>query len=74
MATAKERNEVITVFRKYLSENKIDHPVINSYTEQWTAAALIDSYGKSRVYELIKYYFEVSPCVEKSLTSKFGRH
>jgi len=60
MVTAKERNAVISKFRQYINMCEINHPVINSHTEQWTAASLVESYGNSRLYELMEYYFHVT--------------
>jgi hypothetical protein len=60
VATKQQRFAIISRFKKLLKENNIVHPEINLYSQQWAVDDLIESYGISKLYSLLEYYFFVS--------------
>lgn len=61
MADRKERFSVLSRFESLCRKNGINHPVINKYSEQWAADALLETFSLSDIYTLLDYYFKVNP-------------
>lgn len=60
MAAKQQRFAIISRFKKRLKDNKVNHPEINVYAEQWTVDDLLQSYSIQQLYSFIDYYFSVS--------------
>lgn len=60
MAAKQQRFAIISRFKKLLKDNKVNHPEINVYAEQWTVDDLLQSYSIQQLYSFIDYYFSVS--------------
>lgn len=61
MAEVRERMALLGMYDKqYTLKYEKKPPQYNKWAEQWAADALIESYGLSKCYELLEYYFSVS--------------
>lgn len=61
MAELKERMALLSMYDKQYKLKYNDRPPqYNKWAEQWAADALIESYGLSKCYELLEYYFSVA--------------
>ena len=59
-----ERKDRFALLSRYSKLHTIKHqakPQLNLNVEQWAADALIESYGLQACYDLLEYYFQVSP-------------
>jgi len=61
MADRKERFALLSRYSKLHTARYEARPQINLNVEQWAADALVESYGLEDCYDLLQYYFEVSP-------------
>lgn len=61
MAERKDRMALLSRYSKLHTARYEQKPMLNLNVEQWAADALIESYGMPMCYELLDYYFEVSP-------------
>jgi hypothetical protein len=61
MAERKDRMALLSRYSKLHTQKYEQKPQLNLNVEQWAADALIESYGLPYCYELIAYYFDVSP-------------
>ena len=61
MAERKDRMALLSRYKKlHLAKYEVKS-TININVEQWAADALIESYGLQKCYDLLDYYFRVSP-------------
>jgi dissimilatory sulfite reductase (desulfoviridin) alpha/beta subunit len=60
MADRKDRFALLSRYSKLHAARYEAKPQINLNVEQWSADALIESYGIQECYDLLQYYFEVS--------------
>ena len=60
MADRKDRFVLISYFEKLYREKFGEKTVINKYSEQWAADALIESFGREECERAIRYYFHVN--------------
>jgi hypothetical protein len=61
MADRKDRFSLLSRYSKLHAARYQAKPQINLNVEQWAADALVESYGLQDCYDLLQYYFEVSP-------------
>lgn len=61
MADRKDRMALLSRYSKLHKIRYEEKPVINLNVEQWAADALIESFGLEVCYDLLQYYFDVSP-------------
>lgn len=61
MVDRKLRMALLSRYSKLHSARYEERPSLNFNIEQWASDMLIESYGLDLCYELLKYYFEVSP-------------
>lgn len=61
MADRKERFALLSRYSKLHAIKYEAKPQLNLNVEQWAADALVDSYGLQVCYDLLQYYFDVSP-------------
>jgi len=61
MAERKDRMALLSRYSKLHTAKYGQRPVYNINVEQWAADSLIESYGMEQCYDLLHYYFEVSP-------------
>ena len=61
MAERKDRMALLSRYSKLHTLRYGEKPVHNINKEQWSADGLIESYGMPTCYELMQYYFDVSP-------------
>ena len=61
MAQRKDRMALLSRYNKLHLERYEQKSNLNLNVEQWAADALIESYGMPECYDLLTYYFEVSP-------------
>jgi hypothetical protein len=61
MPERKDRMALLSRYSKLHTIRYEQKPLLNLNVEQWAADALIESYGMSDCYDLLHYYFEVSP-------------
>jgi hypothetical protein len=61
MSDRKERFSLLSRYSKLHTAKYQIKPQLNLNVEQWAADALIESYGLQSCYDLLEYYFEVSP-------------
>ena len=61
MPERKDRMALLSRYSKLHTIRYQEKPSLNLNVEQWAADALIQSYGMSGCYDLLDYYFEVSP-------------
>lgn len=60
MTDKQKRLALLSRFDKHYKFKLGQTPRYNKWVEQWSANALIDSYGMEVCYELLEYYFEVT--------------
>ena len=60
MTDKQKRLALLSRFDKHYKFKLGQKPQYNKWIEQWSADALIESYGLDVCYELLEYYFEVS--------------
>lgn len=60
MAERKDRMALLSRYSKFHTLRYEQKPSLNLNVEQWAADALVESYGISKCYDLIEYYFNVS--------------
>ncbi|NDB61417.1 hypothetical protein EB001_23705 [bacterium] len=60
MTDKQKRFALLSRFDKYYKFKLEQEPRYNKWVEQWSANALIESYGLELCYELLEYYFEVT--------------
>lgn len=56
----KDRMALLSRYSKLHAARYKEKPLLNLNVEQWSADALIESYGLPFCYDLLEYYFEVS--------------
>lgn len=61
MAERKDRMALLSRYSKLHTVRYEEKPSLNLNVEQWAADALIASYGIHECYDLLEYYFDVSP-------------
>lgn len=61
MAERKDQMALLNRFEKHYAFKYGSKPNLNRWAEAWAADAIIDSYGIAKCYEMLDYYFEVSP-------------
>ncbi len=61
MADRQDRMALLSRYSKLHTLRYGEKPVHNINKEQWAADGLIESYGMSMCYDLMQYYFDVSP-------------
>ena len=61
MAERKDRMALLSRYSKHHTAKYEVKPSLNLNVEQWAADGLIESYGMSVCYDLLEYYFKVSP-------------
>lgn len=59
MASYKDRMILLSYFKKKYKKKFNERYVININSEQWSADALLESYGIYECQEIIDYYFQV---------------
>jgi hypothetical protein len=52
---------LLSRFDKHYKFKLEQKPQYNRWVEQWSADALIESYGLDKCYELLEYYFDITP-------------
>ncbi len=60
MTEKQKRLALLSRFDKHYKFKLGQAPRYNKWIEQWSADALIESYGMEVCYELLEYYFEVT--------------
>jgi hypothetical protein len=60
MAERKDRMALLSRYQKLYTEKYGEKPIVNLNVEQWTADALIESFGMIACYDLLQYYFSVA--------------
>lgn len=60
MAERKDRMALLSRYSKLYTQKFETKPSVNLNVEQWSADALIESYGISECYDLLQYYFDVA--------------
>ena len=60
MAERKDRMALLSRYSKFHTAKYEQKPSLNLNVEQWAADALIESYGMSKCYDLLEYYFSVA--------------
>ena len=61
MVDRKDRMALLSRYSKFHTIRYEEKSTLNLNVEQWAADALIESYGLPYCYELLEYFFEVSP-------------
>lgn len=61
MAERKDRMALLSRYSKLHTQKYEQKPSLNLNVEQWAADALIASYSLQDCYDLLQYYFDVSP-------------
>ena len=61
MAELKDRMALLSRYSKFHTIKYEQKPNLNLNVEQWASDALIESYGIHDCYDLLEYYFDVSP-------------
>ena len=61
MAERKDRMALLSRYAKLHTKHYEERVTLNLNVEQWAADALIESYGIPECYDLLEYYFSVSP-------------
>jgi len=59
-----DRKDRMALLSRYSKLNKIKYqekPLLNLNVEQWASDALIESFGLDICYDMLEYYFDVSP-------------
>jgi hypothetical protein len=60
MAERKDRMALLSRYSKFHTAKYEQKPSLNLNVEQWASDALIESYGISKCYDLLEYYFSVA--------------
>lgn len=60
MADRKDRMALLSRYSKLYLHKYGQRPNMNLNAEQWSADALIESYGLPSCYDILEYYFNVS--------------
>lgn len=60
MADRKDRMALLSRYSKLYNDRFATRPSMNLNVEQWSADALIESYGMQYCYDLLAYYMDVS--------------
>lgn len=60
MTEKQKRLALLSRFDKHYKFKLGQKPQYNKWIEQWSADALIESYGLDVCYELLEYYFDVT--------------
>ena len=60
MAERKDRMALLSRYSKYHTIKYEQKPSLNLNVEQWSADALIESYGIGVCYDLLEYYFSIA--------------
>ena len=60
MAERKDRMALLSRYSKYHTARYESKPSLNLNVEQWSADALIESYGMGACYDLLEYYFSIA--------------
>jgi len=61
MADRKDRMALLSRYKKLHLQRYESKSTLNINVEQWSADALVESYGLQECYDLLEYYFKVSP-------------
>ena len=61
MAERKDRMALLSRYAKLHTKHYEQRVTLNLNVEQWAADALIESYGLPECYDMLEYYFSVSP-------------
>jgi hypothetical protein len=61
MADRKDRMALLSRYSKLHKIKYQEKPIVNLNVEQWAADALIESFGLDVCYDMLQYYFDVSP-------------
>lgn len=60
MTDKQKRLALLSRFDKHYKFKLGQKPQYNKWIEQWSADALIESYGIETCYELLEYYFDIT--------------
>jgi hypothetical protein len=60
MAERKDRMALLSRYSKLHTAKYEQKPSLNLNVEQWASDALVESYGISKCYDLLEYYFSVA--------------
>ena len=60
MAERKDRMALLSRYSKLHTAKYQQKPSLNLNVEQWASDALVESYGISKCYDLLEYYFSVA--------------
>ena len=60
MAERKDRMALLSRYSKFHTAKYEVKPSLNLNVEQWSADALIESYGMGQCYDLLEHYFNVA--------------
>ena len=60
MAERKDRMALLSRYIKLHTAKNEQKPSLNLNVEQWASDALVESYGISKCYDLLEYYFSVA--------------
>ena len=60
MAERKDRMALLSRYNKLHLQRYEQKSNLNLNVEQWAADALVESYGLSACYDLLKYYFDIA--------------
>ena len=60
MAERKDRMALLSRYSKLHTARYKQKPSLNLNVEQWASDALVESYGISKCYDLLEYYFSVA--------------
>lgn len=74
MADRKDRMALLSRYSKLHTARYEEKPSLNLNVEQWAADALIESYGMAECYELLQYYFDVSPSPSWKYFANYADH
>jgi hypothetical protein len=61
MADRKDRMALLSRYSKLHKIKYQEKPLLNLNVEQWASDALIESFGLDICYDMLQYYFDVSP-------------
>jgi hypothetical protein len=61
MADRKDRMALLSRYSKLHKIRYQEKPLLNLNVEQWASDALIESFGLDICYDMLQYYFDVSP-------------
>jgi hypothetical protein len=61
MADRKDRMALLSRYSKLHKVRYQEKPLLNLNVEQWASDALIESFGLDICYDMLQYYFDVSP-------------